>query len=925
MALLLKTKLFVPPVRTDLVSRPRLLTRLNAIFGPDNRFTRTSTLISAPAGYGKTTLLTEWISTIHQLPVNIQNLYFCWLSLDAGDNDPARFWAYVIAVLQTGDPGVGQSASTLLQSTGSPGLPSHVQTEMLLTVLINDVAESADRFVVVLDDYHLIETPAIHQGMTFLLDHCPPQLHIMIATRADPPLPLSRLRAQNLLLELRAADLSFSSEEVFAFLNQVMTLGLSADEMAALDARTQGWAAGLQMGALALRMQPTADARQSTTTFLAGLAQTQRYVLDYLADEVLSQQPQEIQRFLLRTSILERLCGSLCDVILEDADTFALPPASVILEKLERANLFIASLDDQREWFRYHPLFADLLRSRLMRTSPDLIPQSHHRASLWYEQNGLLVEAVEHSLAAKNFDRAVRLVEQHAEITLMRSEHATVLRWIEGLPDDWVLARPLLCAYHAWALLLNGHALEMVAARIRAIEQHTTSTDDVWGAVAALRSLLATLQGDIETGVRQAQQALDQLPETGTFLRSIAANNLGMLHVMRGDIAAAGPVFDQVVTMALQTGNVMMAVAALCNLAGLHVVRGELRQAEARYKRALELGTDARGRHLPVAARALLGLGELSREWNTLDAAERYLTDGLMLCQRYVDIGSLVCYLTLSRIRWVRGDGAGACEMLEQAQALALASRTTQLDDRLVAVAQVRMWISQRQLDKAETWARERDFENETSITSVSYDLQEAEHLALARLYLAQGRPEAALARLHPHREINERQGRARRLIEILGLEALALQQRNEADQAMLRVRRALTLAQPEGYVRTFLDEGPPMAVLLLKARQTDADSALVDYINRLLVAFAEEAETSTTLQPISHTPQPLIEPLSERELEVLYLLADGFSNREIAEQLFISLSTVKGHTSNIYGKLSANNRTQAVARARALGLFADH
>ncbi len=925
MALLLKTKLFVPPVRAELVSRPRLLARLNAIFEPDNRFTRASTLISAPAGYGKTTLLTDWIAEIADPKSKIRTPKLCWLSLDAGDNDPARFWAYVIAALQTADPSLGQSAATLLHSSSSPGLPARTQTETLLTTLINDIAESPDCYVVVLDDYHLIETPTVHQGMTFLLDHCPPQLHVMIATRADPPLPLSRLRARNLLVELRAADLSFSSEEVFAFLNQVMALGLSADEVAALDVRMQGWAAGLQMAALALRMQPAANARQSTTTFLAGLAQTQRYVLDYLADEVLSQQPQEIQRFLLRTSILERLCGSLCDAILEDEDTFALPPAPVILEKLESANLFIASLDDQREWFRYHPLFADLLCSRLMRTSPDLIPQLHHRASLWYEQNGLLVEAVDHSLAAKNFDRAVRLVEQHAETALMRSEHATVLRWIESLPDDLVLARPSLCAYHAWALLLNGHSLEMVVARIRAIEQHTTSTDDVQGAVAALRSLVATLQGDIEAGVRQAQQALAQLPETSVFLRSIAANNLGMLYVMRGDIAAAGPVFDQVVTMALQTGNVMMAVAALCNLAGLHVVRGELRQAEARYKRALELGTDARGRHLPVAARALLGLGELSREWNDLDVAERYLNDALTLCQRYVDIGSLVCYLTLSRIRWVRGDEAGAHEMLEQAQALALASRTTQLDDRLVAMAQARIWIAQGQLDKAEAWVRERDSEDEASTAPASYDLQEAEHLVIARLCLAQDRSQAALVRLRPHRDVNEQQGRTRRLIEVLGLEALALQQHNEPDQAILRVQQALKLAQPEGYVRTFLDEGPPMAALLLKACQAEVDGTLIAYINRLLADFAEKAETSPTPQPIPHNPQPLIEPLSERELEVLRLLADGCANREVAEQLFISLSTVKGHTSNIYGKLSANNRTQAVARARALGLLADH
>ena len=440
----------------------------------------------------------------------------------------------------------------------------------------------------------------------------------------------------------------------------------------------------------------------------------------------------------------------------------------------------------------------------------------------------------------------------------------------------------------------------------------------------ALRSLVATLQGDIEEGARQAQHALDHLPESSAFLRSIAANNLGMIHIMRGDIVAAGPVFDHVVAMAQQTGNVMMAVAALCNLAGLYIVRGELRQAEARYKRALELSTDTRGRCLPVAARALIGLGELAREWNDLETADRYLNDALALCQRYADIGSLVCYLTLGRIRWARGDEASAFEMFDQAQTLALASRTTQLDDRLVAAAWARIWIVQGQLDRAEAWARERGFVDDESAAPVSYDLHEAEHLILARLYLAQGRSEAALARLHSLRASDERQGRMRRVIEILGLEALAYQQQSEMDQALAHVHQALTLAQPEGYVRTFLDEGPPMALLVMKMRQADVDSALIPYLHRLLSAFTDEAEARVIPQPIPHNSQPLIEPLSERELDVLGLLAAGLSNREIAERLFISLSTIKGHTSNIYGKLGVNNRTQAVARARALGVLAD-
>lgn len=913
---LLTTKLHIPPLRESAVSRPRLTEKLDGGLRPGHRLT----LLSAPAGYGKTTLLSAWASQCGQ-PI-------AWLSLDADDNDLTRFLSYLVAALRTVQEQVGESVLAALRSPALPGTGT-LTPKTLLSTLINEIAAlDLPHFGLVLDDLHAITEESIHQALTFILDNLPAHMHLIVATRADPPLPLSRLRGHGQLIELRAADLSFTQHESVLFLNQAMGLDLTPQETAALDAQTEGWAVGLQMAALALRAQgrgPTASpAERTRSDLLAGLAQTRRYMLDYLADEVFADQPETIRAFLLRTSIVDRLCGSLCDTLME------VPPASQpamsgqeTLLHLERANLFVALLDDHLAWYRYHPLFADLLRKRLMQAQPELVPLLHVQASTWYEQCGLAAEAIEHALAAQDAARAASLVEQRAEATLMRSENATVLRWIESLPDELILARPSLCVYHAWALLLNGRSPEVIELRLQQANQEAAG-DDVKGAIVALRALLAILQGRVPESVRLAHQALDHLSPQSLFLRSVAADVLGMAHAMSGDIPAAQQAFARVVDVAQQAGNVMMAVAALCNLAGLRLLQGQLHLAEADYRQALALSSDRRGRRLPVAARALMGLGELAREWNDLEDAAHHLTKALHLCDQYGEMGSLFSSLSLAHVRLAQGKEQEAQELLRQARQLAAASRTTQMDDLLVAAAQARMWVDLGRLDMAERWARGRGLDAQSAgggqpeDSPSDYNLHELEHVVLARLYLAQGQPQRALPLLRSLVQTAEQLGRMRRLIELLGLEAVALQMSGQSQDALSTLRRALTMAEPEGYVRSFVEQGHPMARLLYRAAEQGIQA---DYASRLLAAFELSATAPTTASMLP-SAEGLIEPLSDREQQVLELIAQGYSNREIARSLSISLNTVKGHTRQIYGKLGVHSRTQAVAQARVLGLL---
>jgi LuxR family maltose regulon positive regulatory protein len=895
---LLKTKLHIPPVRPELVPRARLMGRLSA--GPECKLT----VVSAPAGFGKTTLLSEWALS------NQPETRFAWLALDEGDNDIARFLAYFIAALQTVDPTIGQASLSILHSPQAPPV------EAVLTPLINEIADIQGHLVLVLDDYHLIEADSIHTAVSFLLDHLPSQVQLVIATRSDPPLPLARLRARGQLTELRQTDLRFTLDEVNELLNHIMQIELSADNVAALTSRTEGWVAGLQMAILALQARLAQARTQDVAAFVQAFTGSNRYVLDYLAEEVFQRQPEHIQAFLLQTSLLDRLTGPLCDAVTAQANSQS------TLEQLERANLFIIPLDDERCWYRYHRLFADLLRKRLYQAHPDMASTLHRRASDWYEQNGYLAEAIDHALSAPDFERAAGLAEQVAETTLASSETITFLGWVDKLPDSLVRARPTLCLFHAWALLIGGRPPDSVEARLKMID---ASADSMAAKVATLRAYIALFQGQVARAAELARQALQQLPESELFMRINTAWLLGNTYVLTGDFDSGKQAFDELAHLSLQAGNLVIAVGAVCHLAEVYIRQAQLYKAQSLYERALEIAVDAQGRRLPIAEEALIGLGELRREWNELEVASRCTLEGIELARRWRWPAAIVGYITLARIRYAQGDAEEANSLMEEARHLAVQYKATDMDDLAVAMYYAQLQAAQGDLEAAGRWAKERGLDQAIDPTEldrrddyVSFHIRKYEYLVLARILIAQGRPDKVLPFLEALLARMEQQGRTRLIIETMLLKALALQAQGDTAQALIALERALSLAEPGGFVRIFVDEGPPMARLL---HEVAARGVAPEYVARLMAAFPQLES------PMHHTPKPadqsqIIEPLSERELEVLRLLAAGLSNPEIAQKLYVAVSTVRSHTKSIYSKLNAHSRWEAVQQARELSLL---
>ncbi|MDY6875407.1 MAG: LuxR C-terminal-related transcriptional regulator [Chloroflexota bacterium] len=930
---LLQTKLYIPPAQPDpsiglrarLVPRPRLIERLNA--GLDRKMT----LVSAPAGFGKTTLLSEWI-------YHLETRFFgknlvsgsprpvAWLSLDEGDNDPARFLAYLVAALQTVEPDVGADVLTALQSPQPPSV------EAALTALINDIVAvpQGDRkgrpYVLMLDDYHLIAARPIHDALTFLIEHLPPQMHLVIATRADPPLPLARLRGRNQLTELHAADLRFTPDEAAAFLNQVMELDLLAEDVAALETRTEGWIAGLQMAAISMR------GRKDVTAFIRAFTGSHRFILDYLVEEVLDQQSPAIQEFLLKTSILERMTGSLCDAVLskgaeeqgsggDGVFSPALPlrtsaDSQKTLEYLEHNNLFVVPLDDERRWYRYHRLFADLLRQRLQQAQADLVPTLRRRASEWYEQYGLIGEAASHALAADDFERAARLIEQTAWKMLTRGEMTTLLNWLGALPDEVVRARPRLDVFRAWALTLTS---QLDHAELRLQE---TDTQGLEGEVAAVRAYAACFRGDVTRAIELSRQALEHLPEEGLFLRSLMALNLGNAYWLSGNPAAAGQALTKAAALGQAAGDIYLAMIATSLLGQAQEMAGQLHQAVETYRQALQLATPSQGegrgsRPVLFAGLAHLGLAGPLYEWNDLDGAMRQVMRAIELGERGGSVSTLQgSYTTLAQVCQARGDMDGALEALHQAESLARKHDLIHVIG-LVAAFRARLWLAQgdpstisgQAIAAASRWAQESGLSADDDLSYTG----EIGHLTLAQVLIAQGMPGEALRLLARLLEAAQTAGRTGSVIEILALQALAFQAQSDLERALSALEQALSLAEPEGFVRIFLDLGEPMVRLLRRAL---SQGIAPNYVARLLAAFGEEVELT------SPAMESLIEPLSERELEVLRLIAAGLSNPEIAEELVIAVSTVKSHTNHIYGKLGVKNRTQAVARARELDLL---
>jgi LuxR family maltose regulon positive regulatory protein len=926
----------------------------------DEGLNRKLILISAPAGFGKTTLLVEWIGTPSESesPSRLtalqseerelvpqqgdQAVGVAWLALDEDDNDPVRFWGYVIAALQRVYPEIGERALSLLYAprstpivpdnraggrrkrppTPAPEPSRDAENEVrwasaVLSELINELAALPQDLILVLEDYHVIDALSIHDALTFLIDHLPPQLHLVISSRTEPPLPLPRLRARGELIEIRADDLRFSAQEAAVFLNQRMGLDLSTQDVATLGARTEGWIAGLQLAALSMREH------DDVSEFIQAFAGSHRYVLDYLIEEVLSRQTAAVQDFLLDTCILERLSGPLCDVVTGRENGKVEPSESgqAMLERLDEANLFIVPLDDERRWYRYHHLFAGFLQARLHHLRPARLPVLHRRAAEWYEERGLLTEAMEHALAVDDFERAARLIEQAAEETLMRSEVTTFLNWMEALPDEIVQGRPLLNVFYALALLLAGRPLDTIESQLsstRAAAKGAAAS----GELAVFDSLLAAFKGEAQQSLEMSYRALEQLPEQSLFLRSAVAWILGVNYAFYDDTSAAIRMMEEAAQSGRKTGNVTVVAMALCNTAELKMLQGHLSKARLLFEQVLEFAIDDEGQLLPIAGLALNGLAELLREQNDLQTALRYLTQGIDLALKCTEVGVIDAYVTLGRVKQAQRGTAGALEALQKAQQMAVRFDTTEMDDDFVALHQARLWLAQGNLEAAVRWAEERGWSRKGApdravagqTTSLHY-LHELEHATLARIRLAQGRPDEALETLEAVLPMAEAGGRVGVVIEVLALQALAWRAQGDTLRALSLLERALSLSEPAGYVRLFVDEGEPMAQLLYAAAERDIAPA---YAGKLLAAFPS-TEPSTPAQEAS---EELVEPLSERELEVLELVAQGLSNREIGQKLFISLRTVKWHTSNIYGKLAVKNRTEAVAKARALGIL---
>ncbi len=928
---LLATKLYIPQSRPNLVTRHRLSLKLDEVMHPGQRLL----LVSAPAGYGKTTLIAKWL---HDHP---QPTAATWISLDEGDNDHTRFLTYLIAALRTIQPGAGETALVMLQSPQLPAL------EVALISLLNDIAAFPGSCLIVLDDYHVIKAQPVHDAVSFLVEHLPPQIHLVIATRADPPLPLARLRARGQLTEIRLEDLRFTSEETLVLLNQAMGLDISAGDIAALQSRTEGWIAGLHMAAITMRD------RTDRSDFIHSFTGSTRYILDYLVEEVLQLQPAFIQEFLLHTSILDRLCDSLCNAVANIrypiSDQSAGPPdvghAQHILEFIERANLFIIPLDDKQHWYRYHQLFADLLRHRLQQLQPERVPVLHHRASEWYEQHGFIPEAIEHALKSKDFARAAGLIETMTEATLMRSEIATLHGWMEALPGEFLHTRPLLCAYHAWELLLSGHSLSEAEAFLRrAVESDTTGI--AFGAIMAFRALIATYQGDTHTSIQMARQALEKLPEGSLFLRSVVAGSLSLNYFLRGDVEPAQRTLEEAARISHKAGNLMNEVLAVSHQGDMFYIQGQLHEAKACYEQAIDLATDTRGQHLPIAGIPLSGLGNLFREWDDLDQAVQYLQAGIELIKNWGQLGAINGYTALARTYQALGDIQGVNEAMQAAKQAATDLDVLRLGDGIIAGHQATLCVWQGNINAATRWIEERGYQEASIVPDALIKrvtdsptplLLAFEYMTLAGVRLAQQKPDQALAVLKPLSRVVEDAGWNGTLINVLALQAMAVRALGDEPEAIRVLDRALTLAEPEGFVRVFVDEGEPMLSLIADFRSllhnrlsTEVDARknrLLAYTTRLLSAFGIPPAAVRSDQPSLTSQQPtvagsLIEPLSNREIQVLRLLSAGLSSTEIAEKLIISPHTVRSHMKSIYGKLDIHSRYEAVERARAMGLI---
>jgi LuxR family transcriptional regulator, maltose regulon positive regulatory protein len=885
---ILATKLYIPPPRPKVVFRPRLIDRLNEGLSQSPGIT----LVSAPAGFGKTTLISEWVSAFER-PV-------AWLSLDEGDNDLTRFLTYFVAALQRVVPNFGAQVLEMLQASQMQPPPA----ESILTALLNEITTTPDHFLLVLDDYHTIDSKPVDRALTFLLEHQPPQMHLVMVTRQDPDLPLARLRARGQLTELRAADLRFTHSEAAEFLNQVMGLKLTAKNIAALETRTEGWIAGLQLAALSMQEH------QDIESFIQSFTGSHHFVMDFLVEEVLHQQPESVQKFLLHTSILHRMCGSLCNAVLLDPST----PGQETLQFLERANLFLIPLDNERRWYRYHHLFADLLRQRLYQSlntgtkdAEHRLSELHIRASQWYEDNGFQMEAFQHAAAAQDIERAERLVDGKGLPLHLSGGVTPILEWLESLPTEVMNARPSLWWRHAAMLLINGQtigvreklqAAETSLANILGDAEPDEQTRNLIGQIAMASATLALTRYDVEAMLAQSHRALEYLDPNSLFQRANANWTLGYAYILQGDRALARQAFTESVVLSQAAGAMFPLILATIGLGYVQELDNEFYQAAETYRRVLQWAGD---HPQQIIGEAHLGLARILYEWNDLDAAEQHTQQSLHLARQYESIidRHVISEVFLARVKLAQGDVDRAAAILTKTDQ-SVREHNFLLRMPELATAQVLTNLRQGNLAAAAHLAQTHSLP-----------------LSQARVHLARGEASASIAVLETYRQQVESKGWQDERLRAMVLQALAFHAHSEKNQAMKLLGEALAFAEPGGFIRVFVDEGPSMAQFLSEAM---AQGIMPAYLGKLLAAF--ESEKQEGILRSASSPQPLTESLSPRELEVLQLIAQGLSNDEIGKQLFLALDTVKGHNRRIYDKLQVQRRTEAVARARELGLL---
>ncbi len=913
---ILPTKLYIPTTRSDLVLRPHLLRKLDEGLKPGFRLT----LVSAPAGFGKSTLVSVWARQMG-LPV-------AWLACDESDNDPIRFWNYFLAAIQTVDPELGKKLAALVQS--SPVLP----IDVLITSLVNEISFSSKPFCIILDDYHLIEEETIHKNIDFLLDYLPAVVHLIIVTRVDPSLHLARRRGRAELCELRAVDLRFTKAETADLLNQIMRLDLDQRDLNALESRTEGWIVGLQLAALSLQ------GRHDAHAFISAFEGDDRYIADYLVEEVLNRQPEHIRDFLLETSILHRMNGVLCDALTGGHNSQA------ILNTLENANLFILPLDNRREWFRYHQLFAKLLRQYLVqKKGAESVATLFHRSMDWHVQNGLIDEAVEYALEGGEFNTALGLMAQIIEDMFARNEFVTILRWAEALPESLLIYTPGLCLGFGWAAIATSQP-KKAEYFIKLVEKHVGISVDQFIALDSAKQQALTaenLAALIELTVQQARVAIDEneispildtyshiLPyltedrSEDAFIFNPPSNLRGpmilivaLANELQGNLREAESGYHEAVQLGKNLNNFPIVAQGLAHLGQVKTLQGFLNLAEETFKEAMDYSIRQFGQVTGFFGNSMIGMGNLAYERNDLKEAQRLLDGGLILAKLLNDWQGILPGLTgLAKLRMAEGDPAGAFEIVYEL--IELSHNYPEIVFTIAEGLRAQLLIEQKWFEEVELWVRLRGYSIKTdpSILPVEHAL------VLARFWFAQKQFE------HAHRFLTELQKNAEeceewgRWILILAMDALVLDAMEFHTEALMVLHKSLRWAESESFVRTFVDLGVPMRNLLSQSANSKDFEALHEYIEQLLAAFDIQKEAFMETPTATPARKPLPDALSDREIEVLGLMATGASNLEIAQEFVITINTVKKHISNIFSKLGVKTRIQAVERARNLGVI---